>query len=105
MPLGIRIRGAGACPVIICDYCNQVIEHARDGLFRWPQDMQQEEIAPMEFTHAICNTDFIETHGGMQAWVWNDMNLDVLPVHLLHNLGLTWKEASKKATMWANLGR
>lgn len=95
MPLGIRIRGPHACPVVVCDHCGDVIEDGKDGNYQWQGPSQEGEIATMVFTHKACCGPFERTHGQRHGWC--AIPLDALPVFLLRNLGLTWKQSRSVA--------
>lgn len=101
MPLAIRLRGPHACPVIVCDHCGEVIEHASEGNYQWQHPSEESAIAPMVFTHKACCRPFEHAHGGRPAW--SAIPLEALPVYLVRNLGLTWKKATRTAALMSSV--
>ncbi len=93
--MGIRIRTIDdlSCPVIECDHCGKVIE--KSGNYEWQPDGD----GTIYFTHKGCCRAFENEHGGRSAWWCTE--IDCLPVYLLNNLGIRYKDAVAKVERFA----
>ena len=88
--MGIRIKILDNlfCPVIECDHCGKLIE--RSGNYEWKHDGD----GMIYFTHKECCRTFEEQHGGRAQWYCTE--IACLPVYLLNNLEVTYKDAAAK---------
>ena len=88
MGMRIRIIDDLLCPVIECDHCGEVIE--KSGNYEWRPDGD----GTIYFLHKQCCRDFENEHGGRIKWYQNE--IACLPVYLLNNLGIKYKDAAAK---------
>ncbi|GAB4201793.1 MAG: hypothetical protein OHK0022_24200 [Roseiflexaceae bacterium] len=76
-------------PVVICDYCNQVIDDAIDGNFLWKvlEDGSIGETGKIYFTHKHCDQAF-EDNNPETNFLWYSDELDNLPIYLMRSLNM-----------------
>jgi hypothetical protein len=96
MPLAIRFEGNWCLPIVVCDHCEKEIRTASDGNYQWLWD---DKIARIYFTHKACCNAFEERHGGF----WGAIELECLPVYLVKNLEINWRQAKWRADFLSRL--
>lgn len=90
MAIEIWVGGDLFAPVVVCDHCGQRIEKASEGNYQYLH-----EGGKVYFTHKKCCMAFEAARGGRLRWA--GMPLEVLLVHLAHNLKVDWKKANEWA--------
>ena len=95
MPLAIRCEGPLFVPIVVCDYCCKEITKAAEGNYQWLRE--DERPARIYFTHKACCRAFEKRQGG--RWLWAELRL--LPVYLVNNLEINWKQAKDLAGRFA----
>ena len=90
------------CPVVVCDWCGQRIEEARQGNYEWEVDEHGlPATGEIFFTHKQCCLAFEEAHGGRSHWFASE--LSVLPVYLSRNLKVDREEAERRAELLSSI--
>ena len=81
--LRIRQTERGNTPVVVCDACGELIEHASDGvsLYRaFSEEIKRPSGAALHLLHNACREPFESEHGGRLFWLGT--GLDTVPYHL-----------------------
>jgi len=84
MSLVIQFHDALSCPTIVCDWCHQPIEEARQGGYFFPVAPRTEgTMVPITFLHkGSCDSAYSSAHGRLEWWG----ELGELPTFLARNL-------------------
>ena len=90
------------CPVIVCDHCSEVIQDTTDGNYQWMIDVETGLPVTGEvfFTHKKYCMKFELTNSEEMLELkvaWGATDLQTLPVYLVHNLRINWKQAQEQA--------
>jgi hypothetical protein len=84
------------CPIIICDYCGEPIEDARNGNYQWVLSADYTALgSEIYFTHKKCCHPFEEYSKAVSSdkhLMWSSWELRDLPIYLGTNLGIDWSE-------------
>lgn len=96
MPLTMTYEGNLCVPLVYCDHCQREIRNAADGNYQW---LWSDAPARIYFTHKACCKSFEKRQGGL----WGAIPLEILPVFLIRNLGVEWKDAQRQADYLAQL--
>jgi hypothetical protein len=80
-------------PVVICDWCGRLIDHADRGNYEYEVAEDGRPIGDrLFFTHTECCQAFEEARGGPGHWRMDDLRC--LPLQLGVVLGIDWDEAA-----------
>jgi hypothetical protein len=98
----MKLKKERSCPTVVCDFCGEEIEDARDGNCQWR--MGEEQAGPgatLYFTHKTCCHSFESANPGSD---WGAQELDHFMVYLSNNTKLDWQNARKSVQLLASLG-
>ena len=96
MAIKIENTSDGAIPVVVCDYCDTRIHHARNGNYEWAGvSTAQGERMAVYFLHKWCSP----AHEAQHGIVLDSMELAMLMPYLADGLRLDWDEATAYAQL------
>lgn len=92
----IEYTEGGCRPFFSCDYCGEEITKDDPGNYNWHHSSDT-PARPVLFAHKRCQHAFDRRNEQAGGERYLTMELECLPVYLLHNLGYTYEEADEKA--------
>jgi hypothetical protein len=101
MPIVIKLKKERACPVVVCDFCGEEIQDAKQGNAEWKFDEEKGSGATIFFTHKKCCHTFEQKNSGVH---FGAEMLDHFLVFLANNVKLDWEKAREGAQRIASLG-
>ncbi len=94
MPVKVFRTERGAGPVIVCDYCGERIENAKEANYEWDDDgLRPGEITVAFLLHKKCARQH-QVEFGKHL---DSMEMNVMLPYLAHNLMVDWDDAQRHA--------
>lgn len=95
MPIECQLKNVDGqdlwCPIVVCDYCRQVIDDSKAGNFNWYAHRlySDSKPSPIMFTHKRCQWDF-EKQYILNDSVWLTNELSLFTEQLKNNFHAKW---------------
>jgi hypothetical protein len=94
----------GCVPTFFCDVCGAAVKNAQEAHYTWRVSEldKNDGVADLQITCGYkCRIKTqVQAPDGHD---WHDIPLDVLPVYLMRSLGISLKDARRRANMFAGL--
>ncbi|MBA5868015.1 MAG: hypothetical protein GDA67_15080 [Nitrospira sp. CR1.3] len=103
MPIRIIELNGKSAPVVICDVCNEQINHATKGNYEWVHGERDGAGSYIFFTHKECSEKFRQKYPKANDAHIHWCPLAAFPIYLGKNLELDWEEAMETATNFSDI--